>query len=350
MVMYTEQVLYVRNLVNLVRFKEVNWKTQASIWQDGAKVRLLEKGLSVQLRKDDKNVAFGKAIQLSRTLLWQKPEFRKLVLNLFIKRMGNLLPSRWKYPKIWYQIQLPPELGGLNLGVGEEISSLLDNSPYPTKRLVAKILAGADVRQERKLLRTLNSNPVMRTSLVYKQKVEFFIERLEFCQSTGYEHIPGMGTRLKKWWTWSELQARYPNARDPREILHEARSDGITSIEEYAMRAAREDLFWDLLQRTEKTNQFSTVPYPTRYERIWDGLMTLTDGFDPPESFKGIPNLWARIRGAFTPRFIELDETFPRVLSNEMKQGGSIFSNRDTGGQIGHGCGLLVDAPRTWRP
>jgi len=64
LVRYTEHILYIPNLLNRIRYKEVNSNLDRSIWTDSVKVRLLERGQSTQLKKDDRNVAFGKAMQL----------------------------------------------------------------------------------------------------------------------------------------------------------------------------------------------------------------------------------------------------------------------------------------------
>jgi hypothetical protein len=306
MVRYTENVLFIRNLKNGIPFKEVNRNLRQSVWTDGVKVRLLSKGLSIQMRKDEKNVAFGKAQSLSRLVQWQQPrDWALMVIHLFISRMGNLLPGPRKHPKIWYQVRLPPELGGLGLGVLEDIYVLVNSSPYPTQRVVAKILAGAMVIQESSLLKRLNSNRVARGSRRYREKADRIMDKL----LEGKYPLGSVHSLL----SWDDVLAKYAERKleDARHVVSFARADNILTYEEFALRQARSDLFGDLLINRPVGNNFSTEEYWKRYRNIYSGLLDLTDGFEPPKGgFNPTdhPRLRMTIRKAFSGGFIHTRE------------------------------------------
>jgi hypothetical protein len=300
LVRYTESVLYLPNMSNgFSKEHPIERNIEESMWTDGTKVRLLEQGQSTQLKKDEKNVAFGKALQLSTNLTYQPTEIRQITINLFCKRMGNLLPNPKKHPKIWYQIQLPPDLGGLNLGVGEDLYSLVNNSPYPTKRIIAKATSGADCRQEFRLLGTLKGNPSIRGSVPYKEAALETVHALEdgsFPRGREIFHTP------------KEMQEKY--SMYGRDLIDAARADSIFTYEEYALMSNRGLLFTDLILRVPGRKEvFNTVPYDVRYKNIWNEIMELTEGFEPPcEGFTkdNTPGLKWIIKGMGLQGFVEI--------------------------------------------
>jgi hypothetical protein len=316
MVRYTEHILYIPNLLNGIPYKEINDNLEQSCWTDSVKVRLFEKGQSTQLKKDDKNVALGKGQQLARTLQWQSPhDWVQMCIQLFVNRMGNLLPNQGKFPRLWNQIKLPEYLGGLDLGNQEDIYVLLNSSPKPTQHAIARALSGAPVTEVRRLLGKLNTNPTMRGSEAYKLKAELILDRLrEGTYPLGGAH---------KLFTWKDLCEQFPDCEDAREIVAAARNDGILGYQEFAMKMARGVLFSDLLKAKEgRSNNFNTKPYQDRYRDIWDDLMDLCGDFEVPEggfTKELYPNLRKTLRFIFSDGYIQTRKTtlkspFGRVM------------------------------------
>jgi hypothetical protein len=314
LVRYTETVLYLPNMSNKFNQsdKRIEYFIEESMWTDGTKVRLLEQGQSTQLKKDEKNVAFGKALQLSNNLRYQPKIFRQTVINLFCKRMGNLLPNPKKHPKIWYQIQLPAALGGLNLGVGEDIYEMVNNSPYPTKRVLAKAKTGADCREEYRILGSLKGNPSIRGSVPYKEAALRTVQALE----------DGNFPRGREnFLTSKEVSERYGGVYG-RDLVDLARADSIYTYEEYALMANRGLLFTDLIIRNPgRKDVFGTVPYDVRYKNIWTQLMELTQGFEPPEegfTKENTPGLRWLVLGLNLGGFIEIPKPIKSPFGNTL--------------------------------
>jgi hypothetical protein len=270
MVKYTEKIIFVKNLIYEVSFKDQDNLYEKSIVVDSIKVRLLEQGQSTQLLKDEKNVAIGKSLQLARSLQYFERDFAELTIRLFIKRMGNLLPDIRKYPKIWYLMQLPPSFGGLHLGIHKNIYDLVNSSPRVIKQLISKMYSGCNIQEELRLLSNLNTNEICRSSKTYRDLEKYIITRLE--EGT----YPQVRSRTM---TWTQVKALYPQAEDPRRVLSLAALDRIVSIEEFAKETSRPALFADLLVTQGARRQFVTVDYELRFRKIWDQLNELTEGF-----------------------------------------------------------------------
>jgi hypothetical protein len=253
-----------------------------------------------------------------------------MVVQLFINRMGTMLPDQWKTPKLWNQIKLPRILGGLGLGLGRSIYDILNNCPYPTRRVAIKLWYGLDVREELILLNRLISNPAMRGSVPYKEKAHSIEESLirgEYPLGSGHKVL---GLR--------DLWDQFPESWDVKDLLHRARNENILSFEEFSRQQSRGVLFADLLlEKPGRKNTFNTTPFKERYSQIWEELMFLTEGFDPPiggineEEF---PDLERKLRNASFSGFISYPKTTSTIFGRSV-------------GAIGvEGPSLLVGAPK----
>jgi hypothetical protein len=274
LVKYTEKMLFIKNLGNHVPFSMLDKKYKDSILVDSVKVRLLEKGQSTQMKKDEKNVAVGKSAQLMRTLEWLPWTYGLdrviAVRELFIARMGNLLPNRTKNPRAFAAIHLPVEIGGYGLGLKSELIKWLRQSPYPTRLLIGKLLAGADIRAELKLLRRLNKNPSAR-GIPQRRDYE---DELTDILTDNFQRYGGK--------TFAEISVDFPGA-DARETLALARSKGILSTTELVKELTRGTLFQNLLMKEgDGSGNFNTVPFVQTYRRIWEPLYEFVKGFSEP--------------------------------------------------------------------
>jgi hypothetical protein len=215
------------------------------------------------LKKDNKNVAIGKSQQLMRTLMWSKDQqWAKMVRNLFIRRMGPLIPNPKRHPKIWNQILLPTYLGGLDLGFADEISSAILNCPAPTRWVISKIQCGINAREELKILQSLNRNPENRGIPEINKYQEFLREDLE-----DLYQIDKAWTQAKR---QSEICTLYPG-EDLRKTFYLAHQAGWYTIEEVSKRLTRGNIFQTLLMKPTAIKIFNTVALHRQYFGVWKG-------------------------------------------------------------------------------
>jgi hypothetical protein len=279
-VKYTEKFINIQNIMkNIKRDLPLNPEDpKDAIIVDSIKVRLLEKGLSTLLAKDNKNVAVGKASQFARTIEWLPRElypYNSIMVyrELFIKRMGSLLPSRHKNPRAFAQVFLPIEIGGYGLGPWSEVVDWLRQSPYPIQKMISKLQHGADIRHELRLLRRINTNPSRRG--VSTDKVGEFRDTL----LGQLEDYPDMVDAVR----FDQLRVMFPGS-DPRDTLRQAAGNGWLSFEEYADYITRGLIFRELLVNNEgRKESFNSRPMVQTMYHIYDELMDLTDGFDVPD-------------------------------------------------------------------
>jgi hypothetical protein len=258
-VKYTERLINLSNLQYGKPFDPDDYSQ--SIIVDSVKVRLLERGQSTLLKKDNKNVAIGKSRQLAGCIEWLPiddryyTESKKLsIRKLFIQRMGPLLPKEPVNPRAFASIFLPTTVGGFGLGMRSETKYWLERSPEPTKWLVNRILLGLDTEDDRKVFRKLNSNISSRgiESIVKSQeKLMTFIRSI----------------RNAPFITWNELKAQFPND-NPRWTIAQAADNDILSVDEFVKRVSRGNLFQELLMGTGNLSVFNTRPYVQTYRFV----------------------------------------------------------------------------------
>jgi hypothetical protein len=233
---------------------------------DSVKVRLLERGLSTRLKKDDKNVAIGKSSMLVKVLEWLPIDnihytYDKIVSirNLFINRMGPLLPSRVLHPRAYAAVHLPKIFGGYGLGFDREIYWSARLSPEPTQHLIFKMMMGADISADIRIFSKLNTNVSQRGVAIAKLRRDELVELIEKYP----EHYGALD------WDAVELKFKGPGLSN-RETLYRAKRAGILSVRDYAEWTVRGDLFQNLLLGVDKLNIFNSTPYTRTYQKIWD--------------------------------------------------------------------------------
>jgi len=163
-VKYCEKILLLKDRDLFIRPNQVNRSVESydrSIFVDSIKVRLLSpisKSIEVQ---DDRNIAIGKAKSFGRTILWMNPaifdrKWLHLVRTRFCERMRHYLPKAGT--RLYSQLMLPQDLGGLGLGFKDELPSLIAASPEATKQFVVKLLRGSATMRERILFKSFTRN------------------------------------------------------------------------------------------------------------------------------------------------------------------------------------------------
>lgn len=281
-VKYTERLLL---LPNIQYGKPIDSNDHGkSTIVDSIKDRLMERGQSVQLMREDKNTAIGKSQMLGGALRWlpKDPKYWPLwklvsIRDLFIKRMGSYLPSVFEHPSLYNHILLPKQIGGLDLYLPGELWSAVMKSPLPTLLLVTALLNDVDVREEVRIFRLLNTNPGSRGLKSIKDLQEHLIAEV-------YQDPDSFGAvRFKR------IRELYESDPDDnvRWTLYKAGQQGWLPVEEYAKRATRGSLFSTLLLGKEEVKNYDTRPLESTYAHIWnmtlDSLKSKTRGLKIPE-------------------------------------------------------------------
>jgi len=262
-VKYTERLINLENLKYKRPFCVEDHNRSTIV--DSVKVRLLERGQSTLLKKDNKNVAIGKSTQLGGCLEWLPKDDRFYTLNkiesiraLFVERMGSLLPRKAVNPKAFAAIHLPTTVGGYGLGLKSELKYYLERSPRPHHFLLSKAALGLDVRRDLRKFRQLNSNVSARGISCIQDYQEDLIDRLN--------EYPNYINAIH----WTELRQQFPDPLgNARRTIALAANEGILSVEEFVRRATRGNLFQELLLGKESLKVFNTRKFTDTYYRLW---------------------------------------------------------------------------------
>jgi hypothetical protein len=269
-------VKYTERIIDISGFSQENPSAE-NIIIDSVKVRLLSRGQSTLLKKDNRNVAVGKALQLGKSLKWLPSslyvEGKILsIKDLFLIRMGAFLPSKYESVKCWYMIQLPRILGGLGLTTVEELPGFVKNSPRCVRIVVSRLLFGFECKEALKILSSLNNNLSVRgVKSILKYRDDLISQLNDYPDMV--ESVP-----------FSELVRRYPNEFNSNLlILDQARADGWSSVEDYASEVTRGNLFQELLMDVHNREIFQTADYCKQVYNCWIKIINLYgfDFFDP---------------------------------------------------------------------
>jgi hypothetical protein len=256
-VKYCERVLCLGNLVHNPRHRDHD----KVIIVDTVKARLLSRGQTTLLAKDNKNVAIGKAQQLVKTLAWVPketwPRWRiDLIRNLFIRRMHGLLPSLNKDPEAYYTVHLPKILGGYGLGLPDELVSHLEKAVPEVRQVVNLLTTGEDSSRARRLLSRLNQNISDRSIPM----MDWYRSEL----SNQFRMYPDMVGAI----VGSEMRKKFP-APTYAESKQLAKQGGWMDVEAFAKQVTRGTVFQRLLEKDSGPKQmFKTRPWIQEYQRI----------------------------------------------------------------------------------
>mgnify|MGYP003572102243 CR=1 FL=1 len=262
-VKYTERLLNLTNLEYGKPFDSEDYSQSTIV--DSVKVRLLEKGQSTLMKKDNKNVAIGKSQQLGGCIEWLPIDSRfyteskkESIRSLFIERMGALLPRKAVNPRAFAAIHLPQSVGGYGLGMKRELSKFLYQCPEPTIGLIHKAHAGVNVKKDLRYFRTLNTNTSVRGVEDILELQTRIIDQLN--------DYPNMINAISWWDVKQQFPAPDGNARRTIALAADA---GILSVEEFAKRATRGNLFQELLMGKKGLKIFNTRKFIHTYRWVW---------------------------------------------------------------------------------
>jgi hypothetical protein len=264
-VRYTERLINLLNLQYGKPFDPSDYSRSTIV--DSVKVRLLERGQSTLILKDNKNVAIGKSAQLGGCIEWLPKDDRfytqtkkSSIRDLFVERMGPLLPRKAVNPRCFAAMHLPTIVGGYGLGMKHELQSFLYASPEPTKGLIHKAFLGCDVKDDLKIFRKLNVN-------VASRGVESILKLQETIVSQLSDY-PSMVNAI----TWDDVKKRFPDVnQNARKSIALAADEGILSFQDFAKRATRGNLFQELLMGAKGLSTFNTNPFVKTYNKyVWE--------------------------------------------------------------------------------
>ncbi|UHM27569.1 MAG: RNA-dependent RNA polymerase [Sanya narnavirus 11] len=284
-VKYCEKVLEVRKILAGFDVKNINRDTSgylASPFVDSIKVRLLSplsKALEVS---SERNVAIGKGLSLGRTLKWMNPDhfqrkWIRMVRDRFFQRMGSLLPDRSS--KIYWQLMLPIQWGGLDLYIPDEVEQIYNNLPTLTKGIMEDVHLGLESGyQNVKLLRKLLSNHSYRGYSLNETEVGLMRSHLEDVIEPNFPRA-----------TWKELQAEFnPEGKlSAKETVSLAEAEGWKGDQDIIDELMRPVLFKEILLGSEKRSVYNTEPLKKRYAKLWDTVFKGQDSLSL-ETFKNL--------------------------------------------------------------
>jgi len=256
------------------------------------------------MSKDNGNPAIGKAHQLMNTLKYLGDrEFKYMVRNLFIKRMGEYLPKARKYPRLFFQALLPQKLGGLDLAFGDELDYCLAQSPYPTQAVVNKLMTGVDCSEEIRILRTMNKNPSLRGI----PQLQAFQEQIEH----EFRTQQGLGSFMYQgeYKSYHEVIQILAEKGDSRLDLEKLRRLGWMTTQDAAELACRGNIFQRLIiQGVEKRQLFNTLKWSSRYSRIRETLIESAASYGTPEYPIDQRKLKLSLEAVDAPLFVNIQQ------------------------------------------
>jgi hypothetical protein len=185
--------------------------------------------------------------------------------------MKSYLPKEGT--SLYYQILLPQFLGGLDLWLDGELSSIFPKLPVPTATVIISMHLGEDVDKDLRILKRFISNPSIRGYNFEEATREFIEGGLSLLTTSGrFEEV------VRK----SGLD--YKSAPD---IIRSLRDCGWYTLEDATQLALRGYLFRDILSGKSVTRAFNTMPWKRRYQIIWDRLYRGTP-VDLPDLEEGV--------------------------------------------------------------
>nr|AMR08652.1 RNA-dependent RNA polymerase [Phytophthora infestans RNA virus 4] len=258
MVKYCERVLLVQNL----QYNTPDRKPfEHGLIVDSIKVRLLEKGQSTLIAKDNKNVAVGKSQQLVKSLDWLPKQlyskgFIRSIQHLFIKRMGSLLPNRNRDEEAFHSVCLPKILGGYGLGLAEDLLTHLSKSKPEIQQTVSAVLYGIETRRARNILSRLNTTISDRSIQGTKWYEDEMVQQ--------FREYPDMVGAIDG----REMRRRFPASTYQESKAHAA-SAGWLPIDQLARRVTRGHLFGELMSGgAKRQNVFKTRNWIQEFTRL----------------------------------------------------------------------------------
>lgn len=257
------------------------------IFVDTLKLKLLSPYGSRVFDSDEKNQAIGKARELTKFLSWStfpvtgfffSKEWKALVRDRFINLMGSYIPGRYKgdgteNPAYW-QLMLPPQWGGLGLGMPHEYKSIIKAAPHVTKFTIAGVFNAfyegknfllSGFYPLTRCVQSFCSPTSMRGVRNEVRMVEEFLMKILSSESTEVS-------------TWSALKALpdFSHITQQWRIAKELNAMGWYNYHSLSTLLNRSSTFVHLLLGAEPVS-FSTTPWSERLRELENALPPVDD-------------------------------------------------------------------------
>jgi len=267
-VKYCERMISVRNLP----YTKGKTYDQSPV-VDSIKVRLLTRGQSTLITKDQKNVAVGKSAQLAKTLNWLPHTYDegriRSIQNLFIARMKGLLPSESDEAG-FNSVCLPKILGGYSLGLSIDLKTHLSKSTYLIQCVANAIYLGDKPVESLKKLKKLNQNVSKRGI----GELQDYAEEIKL----HFNEYPSISGAIPA----NEIIQMYPSGGF-LESMQKAEADGLMSVTTFAESVTRGNMFQELLNPATERLVFQTREWRQEYRSIKRVLQEEVEHYGIPD-------------------------------------------------------------------
>jgi hypothetical protein len=264
--LYTEKMFFYHGKDPTIPVSQINYKIDESIFVDSIKLRLLSPFSKPIDARGDRNIAIGKAKQLTRTIRWLDPKgplgtIARNAVTRFTIRFANYIPRPHR-KTLTSIMRLPVSLGGLGL-VFNPTEVSYKNLPKIWKDALYTLYANSNSRESlevHKILQSVWSNT--ETSM----SPETLKERDRIIES---ESTVTFKEITEEFFKDKKLPGGY---LDKVQALEK---EGFLPLERYLMYFDRPHRFRNFL-RGKPRKQFNTSKYITRCSNAWKKLQSLS--------------------------------------------------------------------------
>jgi len=240
---------------------------EKSPFVDSIKVRLLSPTTKAIEVVNDRNVAIGKGLSLGRTLRWLNrdhfsPKWVQMVRDRFFQRMGYLVPE--KTSGVFWHLLLPPQYGGMDLWLKEDIPTLCHKLPAPTRSLIQRIVSGesgSDLEESKKRFSSFLSNSSYRGYRLADTSMSVLSDLID------QMILPSLSRVL-----WRDAIKRIPHYEEKSagELASLLKRQGLLRRDELEDMVKRPILFNEILSCKATKSPYNTLSLKKRYASLWD--------------------------------------------------------------------------------
>jgi hypothetical protein len=255
---YTEKLIYFKDMVLNMPYRNIDKDVHKSIFADSIKVRLISPFTKVLETRDDRNIAIGKAKSLASHFQYAREGYYlhicKIALQRMMQRFVPFIP-RSHHKKMTSFIKLPVVLGGLGLVILPTEKDY-ENLPEIFWWAITTIACNASYNYKvRRILSSGFQNPTQIGNIPF---LKDFIDLME-----DFPNLSGI--------SFKELKDKYPDIKDNDILIEKARDDKIIPMREFLELLDRGFKF-DKIMRHDTIKQFNTKSNKKRFWEIWDKL------------------------------------------------------------------------------
>jgi len=269
---YCEKLIEVRFLSGYDNIGKVYKDYEHSPWIESIKVRLLSPTSKTTEIVNERNIAIGKGLSLSKEIRYLSEEIlpkklRKAVLDRFFQRMRSLIPAK---SNTFYHLFLPQKYGGMNLIDKVNIKDVYRN----LSKVSLWVLKSYDTltwRQQEKFRGLLRNNS-FRGYEIPSERDEFLDWILERSKDSEY-------SKLFEMEKFSVLRKGFQNIPD-NTIVSRLKDQGWLSLHDQIDQVMRGVLFNKIYRNEAKVAMYNTEALRLRFRKLWE----LYESKNPPDT------------------------------------------------------------------